>query len=58
MGAVFRPKDLPSSRKKIIENAVRDFSPYVKDDVVKILDSWENRINRIGGKTQGNTRPR
>ena len=44
MGAVFRPKDLPSGRKKIIENAVRDFSPDVKDYVVKILDSWE----RIG----------
>ena len=41
MGAVFRPKDLPSARKKIIENAVRDFSPDVKDDVVKMLDSWE-----------------
>ena len=41
MGAVFRPKDLPSGRKKIIENAVRDFSPDVKDDVLKILDSWE-----------------
>ena len=41
MGAVFRPKDLPSGRKKIIENAVKDFSPDVKDDVLKILDSWE-----------------
>ena len=40
MGAVFRPKDLPSGRKRIIENAVRDFSPDVKDDVVKILESW------------------
>lgn len=41
MGAVFRPKDLPSGRKRIIENAVRDFSPDLKDDVVKILESWE-----------------
>jgi hypothetical protein len=39
MGAVFRPKDLPSGRKRIIENAVRDFSPDVKDNVVKILES-------------------
>jgi hypothetical protein len=46
MGAVFRPKDLPSGRKRIIENAVRDFSPDVKDDVVKILESWE----RTGSK--------
>ena len=44
MEAVFRPKDLPSGRKKIIENAVRDFSPDAKDYVVKILHSWE----RIG----------
>jgi hypothetical protein len=49
MGAVFRPKDLPSGRKKIIENAVRDFSPDVKDDVVKILDSWE-RIGSTGSE--------
>jgi hypothetical protein len=41
MGAVFKPKDLPSGRKRIIENAVRDFSPDVKDDVVKILETWE-----------------
>jgi hypothetical protein len=41
MGAVFRPKDLPRGRKKIIENAVRDFTPEVKDDFVKILESWE-----------------
>jgi len=40
MGAVYRPKDLPGGRKRIIENAVRDFSPDVKD-VVKILESWE-----------------
>jgi hypothetical protein len=41
MGAVFRPKDLPRGRKKIIEKAVRDFTPDVQDDVVKILESWE-----------------
>ena len=49
MGAVYRHKDLPSSRKRIIENAVRDFSPDVKDDVVKILDSWE-RIGSTGSE--------
>ena len=41
MGAVFRPKDLPSGRKRIIENAVRDFSPDVRDDVIKVLESCE-----------------
>jgi hypothetical protein len=49
MGAVFRPKDLPSGRKKIIENAVMDFSPDVKDDVVKILASWE-RTGSMGSE--------
>ena len=49
MGAVFRPKDIPSVRKKIIENAVRDFSPDVKDDVVKMLDSWE-RTGSMGSE--------
>jgi hypothetical protein len=41
MGAVFRPKDLPSGRKKIIENAVKDFGPDVKNDVIKLLETWE-----------------
>jgi hypothetical protein len=49
MGAVFRPKNLPSGRKKIIENVVRDFTPDVKDEVVKILESWE-RIGYIGSE--------
>ena len=49
MGAVYRPKDLPSGRKRIIENAVRDFSPDVKDDVVNILDSLE-RIGSTGSE--------
>ncbi len=46
MGAVFRPKDLPSGRKKIIENAVKDFSPDVKNDVVKLLETWERTRSR------------
>jgi hypothetical protein len=49
MGAVFRPKDLPSGRKKIIENVVKDSGPAVKDDVLKILDSWE-RIAYTGSE--------
>ena len=46
MGAVFRPKDLPSGRKKIIENAVKDFSPDVKNDVLKLLETWERTRSR------------
>jgi hypothetical protein len=41
MGAVYKPKDLPRGLKKMIENAVRDLSPDVKDDIIKIVDSWE-----------------
>lgn len=51
MGAVYRPKDLPSGRKRIIENAVRDLSPDVKDDIIKILDSWE-RTGSMGSEEE------
>jgi DNA-directed RNA polymerase subunit F len=42
MGAVFRPKDSRRDHnKKILENAINDLSPDTKDNVIKILDSWE-----------------
>jgi hypothetical protein len=41
MGSVFRPKDLRGDYKKVIENAIKDFSPDTKDNVIKLLDSWE-----------------
>ncbi len=41
MGAVFRPKDLRRDYKKVIENAIKDLSPDTKDNVIKLLDSWE-----------------
>ena len=41
MGAVFRPKDLRRDYRKVIENAIKDFSPDTKDNVIKLLDSWE-----------------
>ena len=43
MGAVFRPKDLGRDNRKVIENAVRDFSPDTKDNVIKLLNSWEGK---------------
>lgn len=46
MGAVYRPKDLPSGRSKVIENAVKDFSPDVKNDVLKLLEKWEKTRSR------------
>jgi DNA-directed RNA polymerase subunit F len=49
MGAVFRPKDLGTGYKKIIENAIRDLSPDTKDNVIKLFESWEgtNSIERL-----------
>ena len=44
MGAVFRPKDFGSrDNRKIIENSVKDFSPDTKDNVIKLLNSWEGK---------------
>jgi hypothetical protein len=41
MGAVFRSKDFGRDNRKIIENAVKDFSPDTKGNVIKLLNSWE-----------------
>ena len=43
MGAVFRPKDLGRNTRKIVENAVKDFSSDTKDTVINLLDSWEGK---------------
>jgi hypothetical protein len=43
MGAVFRPKDFGRVDRKIVENAVKDFSPDTKDNVIKLLNSWEGK---------------
>ena len=44
MGAVFRPKDFGGrDNRKVVENAVKDFSPDTKDSVIKILNSWEEK---------------
>ncbi len=37
--AVFTPKDFPLGRKKIIEDAIKDLNPDVKNAVIKILHS-------------------
>ena len=40
-GAVFRPKDLARGRRRIIENALNDINPDIKDGVIGLLSSWE-----------------
>ncbi|MGH9976891.1 MAG: hypothetical protein ACRD8Z_13810 [Nitrososphaeraceae archaeon] len=42
MGAVFRPKDLGrGGYRKVIEYSIRDLHPDTKDDVIRLLNSWE-----------------
>jgi len=41
MGAVFRPKDLSAGWRKMARESVKDLSPETKDNVLKIMDSWE-----------------
>lgn len=44
MGAVFIPQDFGNrDNRKVIENAVREFSPDTKDKVIKLFDSWERK---------------
>jgi hypothetical protein len=44
MGAVFRPKDFGSrGNRKVIENAVKDFSPDTRDNIIKLFNSWEGK---------------
>jgi hypothetical protein len=58
MGAVFRPKDFGSrENRKVIENAGRDFSPDTKDNVIRLLSSWEgkksaSKLTEISGQNQ------
>ena len=41
MGAVFRPKDLPSGWRKRVQESIKDSSPDTKDSVLKMMESWE-----------------
>jgi hypothetical protein len=57
MGAVFRPKDLGRTNRRIIENALKDLSPDTKDSVIKLLNSWEgkasgNKLKQILGQNE------
>ena len=57
MGAVFRPKDLARGNRKVIDNAIKDFTPDTKDNVTSLLDSEkgeekesEDRVKKILGQ--------
>jgi hypothetical protein len=44
-GAVFRPKDLAKGHRRIIENALNDINPDIKDGVIDLLSSWEGTVS-------------
>jgi hypothetical protein len=58
MGAVFRPKDLARGNRKVTDNAIKDFTPDTKDNVINLLDSSkgksssesEEKLNEIPGQ--------
>jgi hypothetical protein len=47
MGYEFRTKDITNTYKKIIEDSMKDLSPDMKDEILKLLDSWEGKNSAI-----------
>jgi hypothetical protein len=37
--------------RKVIQNAVKDFSPDTKNNVIKLLDSWEEYEHMLSMKS-------
>ena len=59
MIAVYKPKDLASGYKKIIENAIRDLSPDTKESVITLLKGWkgassQEELRKIVGTEKAN----
>ena len=57
MGRVFRPEDMAKGRNKVVEEAVRDLSPGIRDATVRIFDSWvgtesEERLVKLLGEEE------
>jgi hypothetical protein len=57
MGAVFRPKDLVRGNRRVIDNAMKDFTPDAKDNATSLQDSGEGeekeseeRVKKILGQ--------
>lgn len=55
MGEVFRPKDLLRARRKVIEEALQDLSPGVRDAVKSVLETYtgeeeKERLIKVLGK--------
>jgi hypothetical protein len=52
MGAVFRSKDLTRDNRKLIDNAIKDFTPDTKDNLTNLLDSSKGRKSEVKLKGQ------
>jgi len=47
MGYEFRTKDITNTYRKIIEDSMKDLSPDMKDEILKLLQSWEGKNSAI-----------
>lgn len=47
MGYEFRTNDITNTYKKIIEECMKDLSPDMKEEILKLLDSWEGKNSAI-----------
>jgi hypothetical protein len=47
MGYEFRTKDITNPYRKIIEDSMKDLSPDMKDEILKLLYSWEGQSSAI-----------
>lgn len=49
MGYVYRPKDLLRGRKRMLEQGLRDITPGAREEVLRIVQSWEgdSSMNRL-----------
>lgn len=45
MGITFRPEDLTRGRKRVLEQGLRDVSPGVRENVLRVLEAWEGKAS-------------
>ena len=47
MGHEYRPKHLTDYYRKIIEDFTNDLSPSIRDNIMRLLDTWEGKNSEI-----------
>ena len=45
MGVTFRYEDILKGRKRLVEAGLRDVSPGVRENVIRILETWEGNAS-------------